>query len=442
MSLFYISSSRFLSSSLIRRQRLWLNPRFLSSNSYNNDLLQVEKQQTNEKRSPRIRRYHYYLISIATGALIGTIYALRQVRKHEGVLPEYVTNAEVLERKAMENRPTPVPVTKRIRFDSSPRIPFPYKLTLYQYVTCPFCCKVRAFLNYNRIPYDIVEVNSVTHAETRWSLYNKVPIVVVENERIQLNDSSEIISAIESYLRHPTKSFKDVVKLYRSIVEKDRKGNLFFNYPDRFDIVQPLIDDLVKNDETLAKKIDETRGFFARFFSRSKPVPIQNVVEPKIEPISKENDQFERQWRQWVDDKFIHVLSPNIYCTIRQSINTFQWFSRAGDWEEIFPWYQRWIIVYLGAIVMRAVANRLKKKYNLNDDVRVSLYECGDEWAEAVGDKDFLGGSQPNVADLNVYGILTAIEGCQAFDDLMNHSKIRGWFDRMKALVEPHRLST
>lgn len=143
MSLFLLSSRRFVTSSLIRREGLWLtNARLLSSSTpYNNDLLQAEKQklkseQTNEKKtSPRIRRYHYYLISIATGALIGTIYALRQVRKHEGALPEYVTNAEVLERKAMENRPYPVPVTKHIRFDSPPRIRFPYKLTLYQYVT-------------------------------------------------------------------------------------------------------------------------------------------------------------------------------------------------------------------------------------------------------------------------------------------------------------------
>ena len=140
MSLLLISSGRIVSSSLIRRQDFWLSPRLLSSNAYNNDLLQAQKQQskseqTANKPSPRIRRYHYYLISIATGALIGTIYALRQVRKHEGVLPEYVTNAEVLERKAMESRPFPVPVTKHIRFNSPPRVPFPYKLTLYQYVT-------------------------------------------------------------------------------------------------------------------------------------------------------------------------------------------------------------------------------------------------------------------------------------------------------------------
>jgi microsomal prostaglandin-E synthase 2 len=140
-------------------------------------------------------------------------------------------------------------------------------------------------------------------------------------------------------------------------------------------------------------------------------------------------------------------------------LDTFQWFSQVGDWERIFPWYQRWIIVYVGAIVMRAVAGRLKSKYNLHDDVRLSLYECAQRWVKAVGQKSFLGrnslsmfdtdrsirprpflvsgGSEPNLADLNVYGILTAIQGCQAFDDLMKNTDIQPWFERMKSIVEP-----
>jgi hypothetical protein len=53
-----------------------------------------------------------------------------------------------------------------------------------------------------------------------------------------------------------------------------------------------------------------------------------------------------------------------------------------------------------------------------------------------------IGGSEPNVADLNVYGILTTIQGCDAFRDLMNNTKIQPWFERMKNLVEPHRIAT
>lgn len=56
-------------------------------------------------------------------------------------------------------------------------------LTLYQYKTCPFCSKVRAFLDYNGLPYEIVEVNPVMRKEIKWSTYRKVPILMV-NENV------------------------------------------------------------------------------------------------------------------------------------------------------------------------------------------------------------------------------------------------------------------
>ena len=141
MTLHLLAARRAVPAAFFRHHPLFLISRSASSDtSYNNDILQAQKQQFKvdpppSKSTVRLRRYHYYLLSIATGALIGTIYALRQVRKHEGVLPEYVTNAEVLERKAMEARPLPPPVSRRVTFDSPPREHFPFKLTLYQYVT-------------------------------------------------------------------------------------------------------------------------------------------------------------------------------------------------------------------------------------------------------------------------------------------------------------------
>ena len=56
------------------------------------------------------------------------------------------------------------------------------KLTLYQYKTCPFCSKVRAFLDYQGLPYEVVEVNPVMRKEIKWSTYRKVPILMVDGE--------------------------------------------------------------------------------------------------------------------------------------------------------------------------------------------------------------------------------------------------------------------
>lgn len=54
------------------------------------------------------------------------------------------------------------------------------KITLFQYPTCPFCCKVRAFLDYYGVSYDIVEVNAVLRQQIKWSSYKKVPILLVQ----------------------------------------------------------------------------------------------------------------------------------------------------------------------------------------------------------------------------------------------------------------------
>ncbi|CAG5925671.1 unnamed protein product [Menidia menidia] len=53
-------------------------------------------------------------------------------------------------------------------------------LTLYQYKTCPFCSKVRAFLDFHGLQYQVVEVNPVLRQEIKWSAYRKVPILMVD----------------------------------------------------------------------------------------------------------------------------------------------------------------------------------------------------------------------------------------------------------------------
>ena len=55
-------------------------------------------------------------------------------------------------------------------------------ITLYQYQTCPFCCKIRTFLDYYGIEYTKVEVHPIFKREIGFSDYKKVPIVVVDDE--------------------------------------------------------------------------------------------------------------------------------------------------------------------------------------------------------------------------------------------------------------------
>lgn len=82
---------------------------------------------------------------------------------------------------------------QHIRCFSSPTV------LLYQYEICPFCCKVKAILDWQRVAYRTVEVNPLSKAEIKFSKdYHKVPIAIIDGT--QVNDSSEIIRVVAKTL--------------------------------------------------------------------------------------------------------------------------------------------------------------------------------------------------------------------------------------------------
>lgn len=89
---------------------------------------------------------------------------------------------------------------------------------------------------------------------------------------------------------------------------------------------------------------------------------------------------------------------------------------------------------------MWLIGKRLKKRHRLKDDVRQSLYDEANYWLRAIRVRGttFMGGNKPNLSDLAVYGILKSIEGCDAFQDLLNNTKIGNWYTAMKEHVETH----
>lgn len=99
------------------------------------------------------------------------------------------------------------------------------------------------------------------------------------------------------------------------------------------------------------------------------------------------------------------------------------------------------MVIYVGAAVMYVIGKRLKKRHNISDDVRSSLYEQVNHFIKAVQKKKtlFLGGNQPNLADLAVYACLHSIEGSRAFDDVLNNTKIAPWYNAMQEEIKKRR---
>lgn len=276
------------------------------------------------------------------------------------------------------------------------------RLTLYQYQTCPFCCKVRAFLDYHGLSYDLIEVNPLLRQQIKWSKYSKVPIVVAEvkNGYQQLNDSSMIVSALTSHLHDRRESLDSIVRYYSSLTYTDDRGN---------------------------RRTDIMNKYFLMYGERPPNRTKESIVN-------------EQKWRRWVDDVLVHTLSPNVYRTPSEALQAFTWFSETGDWEQHFSKWERYLVIYLGSIAMYFIGKILQKRHNLNTDVRISLYNECNHWAIELEKlkMDYMGGKAPNLADLAMYGALSSIEGCEAFSSLEEHSKIMPWFHRMKQAVSTH----
>lgn len=223
----------------------------------------------------------------------------------------------------------------------------PNDVVLYQYEACPFCNKVRAFLDYYNIPYKVMEVNPMSKKEIKWSDYKKVPILKVDDE--QMVDSSDIID---------------------------------------------------------------------KLFKRINP---ENTVV-----VSEE----EKKWREWVDNHLVHVLSPNIYRTPSEALESFDYITSHGN----FSLSERLVAKYGGAAAMYFVSKKLKKRHNITD-ARAALYGAAETWVDALKGRQFLGGSNPNLADLAVFGVLRPIRHLKSGKEMVENTRIGEWYSRMESAV-------
>ncbi|XP_027725327.1 prostaglandin E synthase 2 isoform X1 [Vombatus ursinus] len=272
------------------------------------------------------------------------------------------------------------------------------QLTLYQYKTCPFCSKVRAFLDFHALPYEVVEVNPVRRQEIKFSSYRKVPILLAQEGELlqQLNDSSVIISALKTYLMSG-KNLEEIISYYPPMKTVNDQGKEVTEFGNKYW--------LMLNEK-------ESRRLYS----------------------GKEARTEEMKWRQWADDWLVHLISPNVYRTPAEALASFDYIVHEGKFGVV----EGAVAKYVGAAAMFIISKRLKSRHHLQDDVREDLYQAANQWVAAVGkDRPFMGGKEPNLADLAVYGVLRVMEGLEAFEDMMCHTRIGPWYLRVeKAIAE------
>jgi microsomal prostaglandin-E synthase 2 len=90
---------------------------------------------------------------------------------------------------------------------------------------------------------------------------------------------------------------------------------------------------------------------------------------------------------------------------------------------------------WVGATAMWAAQGKIKKKYNITDE-RAALHAALGDWAAQVsgpGKAPFLGGAVPNYGDVAVYACLRAIEGLDAWKEIMaGNEAVAAWYGRVE----------
>lgn len=93
---------------------------------------------------------------------------------------------------------------------------------------------------------------------------------------------------------------------------------------------------------------------------------------------------------------------------------------------------------WVGATAMWAAQGKIKKKYNITDE-RAALHAALGDWAAQVsgpGKAPFLGGAVPNYGDVAVYACLRAIEGLDAWKEIMaGNEAVAAWYGRVEHAI-------
>jgi microsomal prostaglandin-E synthase 2 len=88
---------------------------------------------------------------------------------------------------------------------------------------------------------------------------------------------------------------------------------------------------------------------------------------------------------------------------------------------------------------MYFISKRLKKRHGIVDE-REAMLNAFNEFLEAKGpNRKFLGGNEPNLADLSLHGAITSFLGTRTYKELSEKCEIGKWFDAVQQAVSEHR---
>jgi microsomal prostaglandin-E synthase 2 len=257
----------------------------------------------------------------------------------------------------------------------SPNMPI-ISVTMYQYQICPFCNKVKALLDYLKIPYEAVEVNPITKREIKKlgdGTHKKVPVAVINGNT--LDESTTIVYKILNELKNNNSSS-----------------------------------------------------------SSSKGEDVQHdITHKKLKTLMTEDTD---KWMTWSEKKLAVMLYPNITRNFEESWAAFEYCGDVDGWSKADQLSNR----YLGPLAMYFANGKIKKKYgivNERQELLDILDEWTNEIAVTQHIGPFLHGAKITMPDLMVFGVIKAISGLPTFTVIMKENNdLKKWYDEVNKLVQ------
>lgn len=219
-------------------------------------------------------------------------------------------------------------------------------VVVYQYQACPYCYRVKSYLDFLRIPYKTVEVNPITKSQLFYFKdYQKVPIAVLNMDIVY--DSNNIIDAItknhstgrvpSGFYPPDTQKWNEwsekrlAVYIYPNLCRTFADSSQFFSYAYAVPTWSYLEQGMVHVLGTLA-------GRFASGKVKSK----YNIVDERKEL----NDEVQVWLNAVGDKKFLHgnqITMPDVLVYgVLKSVEGMNTFTDVMDKNpKLRAWYER-----------------------------------------------------------------------------------------------------
>lgn len=153
--------------------------------------------------------------------------------------------------------------------------------------------------------------------------------------------------------------------------------------------------------------------------------PIMRHIDAEFPDKRVFRGENEDQWLTWSED-FVQGLPTAVYGDLASSLKSFDYITKVGK----FSWFQQRMVKYSGALVMTMVAKKIAKRRNITDPV-VFLRSKTEEWTKGLEGRDYMGGSEPNAADLAVFGIARIVAPLSAGKTFRENAAFWAWLERV-----------